>query len=152
MPYDIQVRLLGPQTMLSLRQAIRPSELARFIADALKTTHDFLAHRGGAPAGPPFTIYHAVSDQQMVVEVGIPTATLLEAADGLGAGDLYAGRAAMTTHVGPYDTLTDAYRALNEWIVQHGEQAAGSPWESYVTDPAGLPPEQVRTNVYWPIK
>ena len=146
--------------MLSVRQAIRPSELARFIADALKITHDFLAHRGGTPTGPPFTIYHAVSDQQMVVEVGFPTATSFETTGSIGgdrggsvgSNEMYAGRVVTTTHVGPYDTLTAAYRDLSAWIVQHGEQTAGSPWESYVTDPGELPPERVRTQVYWPIK
>ena len=140
------------QPMLSVRQAIRPAELARFISDSLLAANNCLDRHGGTPAGAPFTIYHAVSDQQMVVEVGIPTATILRGDDRVMSGEMYAGKVATTTHIGPYDTLTAAYRDLNAWIVEHGERAAGSPWETYLSDVARVAPQDMRTQIYWPIE
>lgn len=152
MPHDIEVRLLTSQPMLSVRQAIRPAELARFISDGLLAANNCLDRQGGTPGGPPFTIYHAVSDQQMVVEVGIPTVTILRGDNRVQTGEMYAGKVATTTHVGPYDTLTDAFRDLSSWIAQHGERAAGSPWESYLSDAGQVAPQNVHTQVYWPIE
>jgi effector-binding domain-containing protein len=59
------------------------------------------------------------------------------------------GAAIETVHIGPYETLGDAYRQLAEWMQRHGRYPAELSWESYLTgpdDPAG--PE---TLVVWPI-
>jgi AraC family transcriptional regulator len=74
-----------------------------------------------------------------------------------GGGDVVAdtlpgGLAAMTTHSGPYDKLTEAHAAVQAWIEEHGLAASGAPWESYVTDPADYPdPADWKTEVFWPI-
>ena len=59
------------------------------------------------------------------------------------------GAAIETVHIGPYETLGDAYRQLAGWMQRHGRHPAELSWESYLTgpdDPAG--PE---TLVVWPI-
>jgi effector-binding domain-containing protein len=63
------------------------------------------------------------------------------------------GPAATTVHTGPYDTLGEAYAAVEAWIESQGLEAAGSPWEYYITDPAEFPdPKDWRTEIFWPIR
>ena len=42
--------------------------------------------------------------------------------------------------------------ALHARIKAHGEESAGSPWESYANDPSSGSPRELRTIVCWPIK
>ena len=61
------------------------------------------------------------------------------------------GPAATTIHTGPYDKLSDAYAAIEQWMEAEGLAAAGAPWESYVNDPADYPdPKDWKTEVFWP--
>jgi effector-binding domain-containing protein len=58
----------------------------------------------------------------------------------------------VTTHLGPYDQLRAAYRALGLWLVEQGFKMAGPPWEFYWTDPGAEPdPNRWRTEIIWPV-
>jgi AraC family transcriptional regulator len=62
------------------------------------------------------------------------------------------GFVAATTHTGPYDRLTEAHAAMQQWIESEGLKIAGPPWESYVTDPADYPdPKDWKTDLFWPV-
>jgi effector-binding domain-containing protein len=67
------------------------------------------------------------------------------------ATDLGHCTAACATHLGPYTTLAETYAAIQRWIEDHGYVTAGPMWEEYQSPP-GTPPEQTRTDVYWPIQ
>ena len=75
----------------------------------------------------------------------------------VGEGDVVAdmlpgGLVATTMHEGPYDRLTDAHAAIQQWVEEQGLKAAGAPWESYVTDPGECPdPKDWQTEVIWPL-
>jgi AraC-like DNA-binding protein len=57
-----------------------------------------------------------------------------------------------TIHAGPYETLQEAYAALESWIESNGLRPAGAPWEDYITDPAEFPdPKDWKTEVCWPV-
>ena len=62
---------------------------------------------------------------------------------------MYAGKVATTTHIDPYGTLTEAFRDINAWMVSHGERATGSSWETYLSDPAQVAPQDMHTQIYW---
>jgi len=55
-------------------------------------------------------------------------------------------------HVGPYNTLPEAYGAIEQWMEHEHQAPAGPPWESYVTDPAEYPdPKDWKIEVFWPL-
>jgi len=59
----------------------------------------------------------------------------------------------VTVHVGPYDTLSSTYEALQAWIETQGRTPATAMWEVYLTDPDQEPdPSKWRTEVYWPVE
>ncbi len=58
---------------------------------------------------------------------------------------------------GPYDQLSQAYEALNDWMKSHKKTAKGKPYEIYVDDPMDKDgkmkdPYRVQTDVVFPWK
>ena len=60
---------------------------------------------------------------------------------------------AMTVHHGGYSTLSEAYGAVVNWIMENGYEIAGAPFDLYIkTQFDSLSPEDWETEVYFPIK
>lgn len=59
---------------------------------------------------------------------------------------------AMTVHRGGYSNLSEAYGAVAAWILEHGYEIAGAPFDLYTkTRFEGLSPEDWETEVYFPV-
>ena len=57
------------------------------------------------------------------------------------------------THLGPYDGLPQTWMALTAWMESQGLEAADSPWEVYVNDPAVEPDQsRWRTDIFFPVR
>jgi AraC family transcriptional regulator len=67
----------------------------------------------------------------------------------VGAQDIEGGEYVTTVHVGPYDTLGQAYEGLcGRWLPESGRELGDPPCiEFYLNDPRTTPPEQLRTKV-----
>ncbi|MEZ4859662.1 MAG: AraC family transcriptional regulator [Caldilineaceae bacterium] len=76
------------------------------------------------------------------------------APNGLAYQTLPGGRWAVFRHVGPYDTLWQTWQAaLRDWLPTSGEEMRDAiPFEDYVDDPSQTEPEQLRTDIFIPIK
>ena len=64
----------------------------------------------------------------------------------------YAGPALKITHTGPYTAMQTSYAKLLAYKAVAGFQDNGNSWEHYVTDPGNTPPDQLKTEIYWPVK
>ncbi len=64
------------------------------------------------------------------------------------------GRYAKTLHVGPYENFEQTYDALLAWIPTQGlaPEPDRPALEFYLNDPQSTPPEQLRTEIYFPVK
>ncbi|ROH89486.1 hypothetical protein ED208_10125 [Stagnimonas aquatica] len=67
-------------------------------------------------------------------------------------GVSYAGWALRAVHTGPYEAMEPTYEKLLAYKAVAGFEDNGNSWEHYVSDPTTVPPEQVKTELYWPIK
>ncbi|PWU11072.1 MAG: AraC family transcriptional regulator [Terriglobia bacterium] len=153
MPYSIAKKQLSPQPVLVARRQVQQSEIAKAIGEALPLVFSY-AHRNGiAIAGPPFARYPGMGPGLMTLDIGVPVAAAPNVSDSeVRADSLPGGPAAVTTHMGPYDQLPEAFRAIGHWIQEQGLTAAGAPWESYITDPDNYPdPKDWRTDVFVPL-
>lgn len=66
---------------------------------------------------------------------------------------LKGGLCAVTTHRGPYSSLSDAYGAITKWIDENGCAIDGAPYEIYTKNQFDqLPPDEWETEIYFPIK
>lgn len=140
------------QPVLLIRRRVARSELQATFAEAFGT---LFAHgqRAGLPiAGAPLARYLSTGPGLWTIEAAMPLVAATEAVGDMEPGSLPAGPLAVGLHAGPYEQLPDTHAAIERWIEERGFQAAGAPWESYLTDPAQHPdPKDWRTEVCWPL-
>ena len=154
MTHQIERRELTETPMLAVTRRTEHEHIAEVLAEALPAVFNHVMGAGLAMAGPPFVRYLQMGPAYLTLEAGIPLAEMAEAPAGgdIAPGTLPGGPAAVTVHIGPYDTLPEAHAALERWMVTNEMEAAGPPWEVYLTDPAEVPdPAQWRTEVIWPL-
>ena len=87
---------------------------------------------------------HDCNDTELALGVALP-----------GQADriLRGGLCAVTTHLGGYSGLSDAYGALTRWIEENGLEIQDSPYEVYVRNRFDrIPPEEWETRIYFPVK
>lgn len=114
-----------------------------------------LAEQGIHPTGAAFSLHHRFPVDTADLEVGFPVDGLLEAPIELPSGftaeasSLPAGRVAVRSHLGGYDTLGEAWGAFMEAVGEAGEQSRFPIWELYVSNPAETKdPSTLRTDLF----
>jgi len=152
MDYVIATRELAPQSICSIRDRHAASDLPGFLSGAFGELFGRLELLGVPPAGHPFVIYHAFGPVDIDAEVCVPTAAAVSATGRIQSRELPAMTVARTLHVGPYEELGAAYRALTEWINHHGLESAGPVQERYLNGPGDrVTPAEYRTEIEIPI-
>ena len=68
--------------------------------------------------------------------------------------EIRGGRYAVTLHVGPYAELAHAYKWLyGTWLAQSGEELADAAIvEEYLNDARTVPPNDLRTEIWLPLR
>jgi effector-binding domain-containing protein len=153
MDYDIEMKELPARAVATIRVTTTPDKLAEVFGEILPRVMAHIQGQGVEPAGPAFGIFHVYDPDRVDMEAGFPVPHMIASEDGVEARELPGGRAAVTWHVGPYDSLGGAYRALEAWIGENGYEIAGPPWEVYWTGPAETDDSaQWRTEIGHPIR
>jgi effector-binding domain-containing protein len=144
---------LEPVRVATVRAIVAPDDLPAFMADALGMVVIALDQGGVRPAGPPFARYFAMSADGLDVAAGFPVAEPFLGAGVVHPGELPAGPAAVTTHVGGFDGLEAAWQALRRRIGELGRRRGQDPWEVYFVGPgSGVDESAWRTELVWPLE
>jgi effector-binding domain-containing protein len=138
-----------PQPALVLEIEGAVTDIPRLMGDAFGTTLNAFQHGGGVPAGPPFARYLEFG-RTVRAEVGFPFRGALTPQPPLRIVELPGGRLVTTTHVGPYESIGEAWDRATGWMTESGTEAAGPPWECYLTGPEEPGPPV--TQIFWPVR
>ena len=153
MSYEIELKDIGPQPIVSIRIKCKVAEIGPTINEILPEVFNFLDGRGVQPVGPPFTRYHGFVDDDVDLEGGFPVAEPQSDGGRIKCSELPGGIVASTVHTGPYEELPKAHDALHCWMEEQGRESAGPQWERYLTDPGKEPePSAQKTELFWPLK
>jgi effector-binding domain-containing protein len=151
--YAVEAREVSKQPVASIRITTTPEEIGPTLGVLFSEVLQYLESIGVAPSGPSFTRYYEVRPDYIDLEAGFLVAEPVPNGGRVKADELPAGTVAVTWHIGPYDTLHEAYPALQEWMNQNGRTAGGPSWEFYWSAPDEVPdPTQWQTEIFWPLK
>jgi AraC family transcriptional regulator len=130
------------------------------IGAAFGQLYGWIGHKGCTPSGPPMGVYFnapgQVPEDQLLWELRSPIAGKVTPSgpdkDGRGVKQLAAVRVATTMHRGSFETVAKTYEALVAWIMQNGYDITGPCEEVYLKDPSQTPPEELLTEVRFPVR
>lgn len=155
-PYDGVALLDTPEVPLAVVE-VRDFPLARMpeLMDAVfPALFPALGAVGAVPAGPALALHTRMPTDTVDMGVGVPVATPLRVPVELGGGrtavasSLPAGRAAATSHLGPYEGLGEAWGAFLTAVSAAGHTPSTTFFEVYVTEPSpDADPASMRTDL-----
>jgi effector-binding domain-containing protein len=118
------------------------------VPDACGVVWRALKSHGVAGAGRHVALY---LDDEINLEVGVEMAGAFAGRDEVIASALPAGRLATTVHMGPYQKLHFAHRAILDWGTRNGHALAGPNWEIYGhwDEAWNTDPSRIRTDVFY---
>ena len=150
----VEVKDLAEQPALTMRSRTTPDDLDPVISASINGVAAYMNELGARRAGPPFTMSSDPDDDGRIdVSIGWPTAERFPGRAPVESLLLPEGKVAWAVYRGSYSNLSGAYRALYEWIVDHGHDVAGDPREIYYTDPDEVAdPADYVTGIIWPIR
>ena len=153
MALEFRTRRLDAQPILGIRATTTMDRIAQLMGPLFGEVHGYIRQQGQSPSGMPLTIYHSMNGNSVELECALPVASPLAGTDRIRACELPAGTIATVTHRGPYDELPATWAALTGWMKSQGLEAAGAPWEVYVTDPGAEPDRSKwRTEICFPVR
>lgn len=154
MPYEVTVKSIPDRPVAAVRRHTGLSRIGADIGEGFATLMESVGRSGAQPAGPPLIVYHDVIDEQTEgdIEICFPVAGTVPSDGEVYTTVLTGGSVATTIHRGPYDQIGPAYHTLSGWIQEHGHEMAGAPREIYLNDPQSVPPEELLTEIEWPIR
>lgn len=148
----MEVREVEERATVSIRDTTPVNKLPEVMGVLFGQIMSFVARKRIHVDGPPFALYHTMDVENVDVEVGVPVAQEVHGHGRIRPGVLPAGRVVTATHLGPYETIEETYNRLMEFIKEHGFEAETFMYEFYLNDPEEVPPEEIKTEVFVPIK
>jgi effector-binding domain-containing protein len=151
---------LSPRPTIAVRVHGTANDIAALFSNSAPRVFAKASALGATLASPMFGRYHGYGENDVDVEIGVGVgarpeglAPLADCEPGeVGSSELPGGTAAVATHLGPYNTLSQTYDRLHEWIHEQAREEGPGPWESYVDDPAVVKDHStLRTEVVWPL-
>jgi effector-binding domain-containing protein len=153
MAYDVEVKDLEERLVATVRVKTTPDRIGETFREVMPEVSAQLAAAAVQPPNPMFAIYHSYSQDEVDMELGLPLPGPIPTEGRVVGHELPATLAAVTWHHGSYDTIGEAFRAVEAWIEQEGKERAGPPFEVYWTGPEDDPdPAAWRTEVGYPIR
>jgi effector-binding domain-containing protein len=145
---SIELTELDAQDAAVIEGRCAAEDIGAFVGPAYEEVAAALGRAGLGPSGPPFCRYAMGGSDGMdrqghapvfVLAAGFPATGPLPATGRVVAVRLAGGSAVVALHVGAYDELGEASRAVESWMSEHGLEPAGDPWETYLDGPDASP-------------
>jgi AraC family transcriptional regulator len=132
------------------------------VRTAFARLYGWIEQAGYTPSGPPIGVYYngpgEVPEDELRWELRSPVSGDAESVEESGPDDsgpgikrLASSLIAYTLHRGSFERLGEVYAALSEWVDKQGYEVVGPVEEVYYTDPNQVPPDELVTEVRFPV-
>jgi len=155
MDYDVTIREVDAEHLASVRVTCAMAELPAVMGGVFGRIMGALSAEGVQPSGAAAVIYHGWTEDTVDAEIGFTIHGVFFPQDrhsDIRPSHVPGGRVAFTTHVGEYDGLERAYKAIQAYAEANGLELGKMMWERYLTDPSVEPDLSKHvTEVFWPL-
>jgi effector-binding domain-containing protein len=155
MDYDVIIKEVAPEHLASVRGTHPVAELPKVMGREFGRIMDALTAEGVQPSGGALAIYHGWTEDTVDVEIAFTIRGVFfpqKPRSDVKPSRVPGGKVVFTTHVGPYDQIESAYRAIQSYATANRLKLANMMWERYLTDPAAEPDlSRHVTEVFWPV-
>ncbi len=129
MNYEFEIKELEPITVATMQYKGKYKEAAKYFPTIFKAIK-------GKSCGIPFCCYYDMDEHKQTahVELCVPTEEKPNTS-GITIKELPHIRAVCTTHIGSYDTLFNAYKALNNYLIENSLRGELTCRETYIKGP-----------------
>lgn len=147
-----QLAQINPQAVVTVRRVCAQAEIGAAIQQAFGILGPKFGSGEIPMSGPPFARYLAFSAERVEMDIGAPVAKAVSSQGEIQASELPGGRAVTYLHIGPYESLHEAWRGVEAWIKAQCLSGNAAPWEVYLTDPTNEPDAaKYQTLIVWPV-
>ncbi len=149
---SIDVEEREPQKAVSMRFECAAPAMRSNLEKILPLVAAYTKSRGGEIDGPPYLRYHAMIDGQFFLEAGFPVTKGIPKNSLVDNTELPGGKVVITRHVGPYTELGSTHKKVRNWIRDSDFVPSGPAWDIYLDDPEEMDPEEVTTQIIYPVR
>jgi effector-binding domain-containing protein len=138
MAHHVEVKQVASIPLAVVRRRARLDELSTVVPEACGVVWNFVRGAAIKPLGRNVALY---LDDDINLEVGVEVAGPFASDGNVVLSATPAGLVAATIHIGPYNRLPEAHRAIRRWCIDNHHEIAGPNWEIYGhwnDDPAQL--------------
>lgn len=140
------------QNTLSVRTTSSAQNLPEVLGKHYKAIGDYLHQLNEEMSEAPFVAYYNLDMDNLDIEIGIPVSKKIPNKDEIKSNEISAGKYGSCLYTGPYNEMRPAYDALHKFIIEKEYEPTGIAYEMYLNDPAKVPPEQLQTQILFPLK
>ncbi len=130
--YEIKEKTVENLLVASIRYKGRYDEMGHYIAELFKVVK-------GAASGPVMALYHddSYQEEDADIEVCVPVKKMVAGKD-VTTITLEGGKYLSTIHIGAYEDLSDAYKAMTDYVNEKGIISCVPSREIYLKGPGML--------------
>lgn len=129
---------------------IRIDEISSFFQEALGKLYGYAMQH--AKPTDCFGRYRVWGTESCEVEAGVVIDRPLNPFGEIQPSKLGGHEALHARHIGPFDQVERTYALVQEYARDHEMSPSAPPYEIYLDDPAVTPENELRTDIYWPVR
>lgn len=152
MAHECKIAEWTTQPTMSIRTRSSVRSMGKTLSDAFGRIVEYIGELGGHPTGSPYVAYYNEDMDDLDIEIGVPVSKKLPGRGDIESAELPQGQVATCIHTGPYAEIKPAYAALAKWVTEQGYEAQGVTYEIYIDDPSQTAPDELKTQVAFPLK
>jgi effector-binding domain-containing protein len=152
MDFHCEIKEQAAQPTLSIRKRTPIDGLPQLLGESYGKIAGYLAELGTQPDGAPFAAYYNMDMQDLDVEIGFPVTEPVPSKGDIQASQIPGGKLAIALHTGPYGEIGPAYDALTQFAKEQGCEPTGVSYEFYLNDPQETSPQDLKTQIIFPLK
>ncbi len=152
MSYKCEIIERDAQNTLSIRTTSSVQNLPEVLGKNYGVIMQYLGQLNEQMVGAPFVAYYNMDMQNLDIEIGIPVAKKISSKDEIKASEIPRGKYASCLYIGPYSGVAPAYETLAKYIEDQGYEPTGIAYELYLNDPSVVSPEELQTEILFPLK